>query len=678
MMASIIEQVMKYRERGWKVMPLHRPTGANSACSCGDPGCSGVGKHPALSGWRQQNGVYAPEINLQLSNTLQRWFEKDQRNVAILTGRISGVVVLDIDSEEGERNAKNRGIPEDGPQVMTGKGRHIYFAYPFERLDERHELKNFAGTVQGVDFRGDGGYVVAPPSLHASRREYRWVDNSFDKKLPPCPDWLFDLACKPRGERKTDVASIDARKFSGSRGEKFPEGERNSRLFRELSRLRASSCFCDSELYGAAVMLNQSRCVPPLEDRELEHIVKQVCRYPAGPSRTLQPLPVSISPVAAPPIPDQSVTEEQLKIPPETISSMLSTFEPENSSRPEFIAGLFRKSYPSILVAEPGLGKTILVQRLICDLSVGGPVWGGFSFSEPQNILMFCGEAGLTMLNERLESSGWKFDRKRIKILDSRRAWKGGFYPALDTGEGREVFRSFIERVRPDLVVIDSLGSFAEDESGREAMKSVFDFLLSTGDRYGCAHLLVHHLRKRKNNERNLPLDMAEVIGSSVITRHSALVIGMERRRQKDPAASAEGNGHGHEIIVRSLKTWDKPFPPFSFTIDTEEVDGVERLSIQFNLNPSTGDDKQTRVWNAIREYFGDGREFYRSDIESLCGGISSAYIKKLLTEWTGLHRLQRFGSNRDTRYRLAAAFRESHEKEMSPALKPATEAVAG
>jgi hypothetical protein len=372
------------------------------------------------------------------------------------------------------------------------------------------------------------------------------------------------------------------------------------------------------------------------------------------------------------PIAEQNDT--QAKIKPETVSSMLSTFEPENSSRPEFIAGLFRKGYPSILVSEPGLGKTILTQRLVCDLSVGGPVWGGFSSSPPQNILMFCGEAGLGMLNERLESAGWNFDRSRIKILDSRAAWRGRLYPALDNDEGQGVFRDFIESVKPDLVVIDSLGSFAEDESGREAMKSVFDFLLSTGDRYGCAHLLVHHLRKRKNNERNLPLDMSEVIGSSVITRHSALVIGMEKRRRKDSAVlAAEGNVN--EIIVRPLKTWDKPFLPFSFTVDSEEVEGVERLAIRFNLNPALGDDKLTRVWNVIREKFGDGTEFQKSDIAPICEGVSPDYIKKLLTEWTGFGRLERLGANRDTRYRLSVPLRD---EESSPASEPGTEALPG
>ena len=517
MPVSIIEQVMKYRAFGWKVMPLHRPI--NGVCSCGNPICANIGKHPALSSWRNKDGVYASEVDLQHPNNLKRWFGGTERNVAILTGRISGIVVLDIDSEEGEQNIKSREIPEGSPQVLTGKGRHLYFAYPFERVGAEHELKNFVGAIHGVDFRGDGGYVAAPPSLHVSGREYQWAENSFDLPFPPCPDWLIELACKPNGEKKTGTTPSALSPILSTIGEKFSEGERNDRIFRELSRLRASSRFGDRELYETAVMLNQSRCNPPLGSGEVEKIVEQVCRYPVGMS----------------PIREQH--QEQSVISSEMVSSMLSTFEPENSSQPEFIAGLFRKGYPSILVAEPGLGKTILVQRLVCDLSIGGPIWGGFSSSIPKSVLMFCGEAGLTMLNERLESSGWSFDKEKIKVLDSRTAWKGGVYPALDTEKGREVFRRFIETVKPDLVVIDSLGSFAEDESGREAMKSVFDFLLSTGDSYGCAHLLIHHLRKRKNNERSLPLDLSEVIGSSVITRHSALVIGMEKLRHKDSSS---------------------------------------------------------------------------------------------------------------------------------------------
>jgi hypothetical protein len=130
----------------------------------------------------------------------------------------------------------------------------------------------------------------------------------------------------------------------------------------------------------------------------------------------------------------------------------------------------------------------------------------------------------------------------------------------------------------------------------------------------------------------------------------------MEKRRQKGPNASTEENGQGGEIIVRSLKTWDKPFPPFSFSIEDEEIDGEDRLTLKFNLNPAIGDDKQNRVWNAIRKNYSDGKEFQRSDIEQLCVGISPDYIKKLLSEWAGLNRLEKSGFNRDTRYRLPPA----------------------
>jgi hypothetical protein len=167
---------------------------------------------------------------------------------------------------------------------------------------------------------------------------------------------------------------------------------------------------------------------------------------------------------------------------------------------------------------------------------------------------------------------------------------------------------------------------------------------------------------------------MAEVIGSSVITRHSALVIGMEKCSKHDDVPAENRN----EIIVRPLKTWDKPFPPFAFTIGSKEVGGVERLSIHFNLNPPIGDDKQTRVWNVIREKFGNGRLFCKSDIELFSKGVSPGYIKKLLTEWVSLNRLERSGSNRDTRYRLAASFRETEGEELSPISEPDTEALPG
>jgi hypothetical protein len=96
-------------------------------------------------------------------------------------------------------------------------------------------------------------------------------------------------------------------------------------------------------------------------------------------------------------------------------------------------------------------------------------------------------------------------------------------------------------------------------------------------------------------------------------------------------------------------------------------------LSIRFNPSPAVGDEKQIRVWGVIREKFGDGAIFSKSDIKSLCEVVSPEYIKKLLTEWTGFGRLERFGFNKDTRYRLAVPLRE---EEPSSASEPGTKEI--
>jgi RecA-family ATPase len=77
--------------------------------------------------------------------------------------------------------------------------------------------------------------------------------------------------------------------------------------------------------------------------------------------------------------------------------SLLRTFEPGKGERPDFIAGLFRRGHLSLLVAEPGLGKSIFIQRLMCDLSLGGPVFDGYCVTRPMTTLLFCGEAGIDL-----------------------------------------------------------------------------------------------------------------------------------------------------------------------------------------------------------------------------------------------------------------------------------------
>ncbi len=108
---------------------------------------------------------------------IRKWFEGGNNNIAIVCGKVSGnLVVIDFDDteiyekfmKEIESDAELKDIIESTWLVRTGKGYHIYL-----RVDTDKIVK--IGKMAKVDIKGEGGYVVAPPSLHPSRKRYEFV-----------------------------------------------------------------------------------------------------------------------------------------------------------------------------------------------------------------------------------------------------------------------------------------------------------------------------------------------------------------------------------------------------------------------------------------------------------------------------------------------------------------------
>jgi len=102
------------------------------------------------------------------------WSQWPDANIGIKTGKESGLWVLDIDGDTGKesfaRLIKDHGDLPATLAVATGKRLYFYFSYPPDA-----KISNRAGKIApGIDVRGDGGYVIAPPSVHPSGREYRW------------------------------------------------------------------------------------------------------------------------------------------------------------------------------------------------------------------------------------------------------------------------------------------------------------------------------------------------------------------------------------------------------------------------------------------------------------------------------------------------------------------------
>ena len=161
----MMDHALRYAARGRNVFPVHWPR--DGVCSCGRPDCSSPAKHP-LTPHGLNDATTNPE-------QIQKWWAQwPDANIGIVTGQVSGIVVVDVDLEKDGIESWDQLCPT-GWRVqilysVTGSGgMHLYFQAPAD------ELKSTAGTIApGIDTRAEGGYVVAPPSLHISGQRYAW------------------------------------------------------------------------------------------------------------------------------------------------------------------------------------------------------------------------------------------------------------------------------------------------------------------------------------------------------------------------------------------------------------------------------------------------------------------------------------------------------------------------
>jgi hypothetical protein len=124
-------------------------------------------------------------------NITNWWDRYPHANVGIITGLISGLFVLDLDTPDAMYYAKDRGLPRT-PMVRTSKGIHVYLNYPSVLLGNRSDQK------LGMDTRGEGGYVVAPPSTHPSGLSYEWTHwHPWNSEISEVPQWLLEW-CEDR------------------------------------------------------------------------------------------------------------------------------------------------------------------------------------------------------------------------------------------------------------------------------------------------------------------------------------------------------------------------------------------------------------------------------------------------------------------------------------------------
>lgn len=212
-------------------------------------------------------------------------------NLGIATGAVSNLCVIDIDGDEGETALAQYGPMPATVEARTGKGRHLYFTTP-----NGAHLGNSAGKLgPKIDSRGEGGYVVAPPSVHPNGHVYAWAPGRSPDEidLEELPAQLVPPLCtgrtKPvqsrsvaeRAERPSFVERRDRQKMQQfyawyKRVDRFlGEGRRNQTAFRIACRALESIPY-----YDVVETLEDWNALngPPLSSAEIQAVIQSAAK----------------------------------------------------------------------------------------------------------------------------------------------------------------------------------------------------------------------------------------------------------------------------------------------------------------------------------------------------------------------------------------------------------------
>ena len=214
---------------------------------------------------------------------IRHWWKKwPTASVGIATGSISQLIVIDEDLDpdkgyDGYREVRtweqDHGALPETVRAITGRGgSHVYFHYTGS------DIGNRAGILEGVDIRGEGGYVVAPPSIHQNGTPYEWEEDPEDVPLAEVDETVLEFL--QIGKKKKQNERFTLPDIIG-------DGSRNDTLYRLACSLQEQG-LSDEAILAAVADTNKQRCAEPLSDDEIQQIVGSALRHKKGALRIVR------------------------------------------------------------------------------------------------------------------------------------------------------------------------------------------------------------------------------------------------------------------------------------------------------------------------------------------------------------------------------------------------------
>lgn len=542
---SIIDVAFEYARRGWRVVPLN-------------------GKIPLIKEWT---------LNASTDiDTIQGWFhEYPEANIGIATGEQSGVFVLDVDGEQGETSIRDiestfGKLPETY-EVETSRGRHLYFLQPAGTKTKSQASGEIGAKL---DVRGDGGQVVAPPSIHPeTKKRYSILRNV---EVAVAPDWLLKLVSVSR--RKNIAESLIP--------DKIRKGNRNAAMTRIAGQLRRNGASAQ-EMLAFMQQSNRHRFVPQLSEAELITIATSIAKK--DPARCLI---------------DGKTNDAEFVV----SGANEGKDEPVTWRWPLFIPRGMLVGWGG----DPGLGKSTMAYTIAAAISKGAALPGddGLETYAPSTVVILSAEDDKNKtIKPRLRVAG--ADMERVKIISAltNTASPVSFPQHLTQ------LAELVRETQAALVLVDPLDAFlgedVDSHKNAEVRRAIMP-LAQIAENTNCTIIILGHLNKSSQ--------------SSAMYRFGGSIAFTAAPRACFAFARSEDGDKNH-CIFACIKTNVGRMPPsLKYEIVEERVEGIGGVAKIHWLGESTETAESMLAQtngnsNGHRGALNDAKEFLQEALKS-------------------------------------------------------------
>lgn len=605
-----LKAAQEYVSLGWPVTPLYPY--AVQGCSCSDgPACPTPAKHPLLTDWTNpDNQARTPE------EVRHVWGDdgNPNLNVGIITGSNSGVFVIDVDPEKGGfeswarmlRDLSGGSTGETRVHRTGSGGRHYFFQVP-EGLDVTNSNKNIKGAgYPGIDVRGTGGFVVAPPSV-TNKGDYQVV---CDAPVAEAPEWLIDLIKVPHdSSEKVDRETVK------ERDELPPEIQRQADAYARTALASELHRFIEEYTYGEWDNLTNEvafNCFTlanspwnDLDIGEVEELLEQHANTDSGfpMSRVRKCINSALSAVEK---------RDQLREMPAELQSELDRLTaPTVQVGPQRFAKngrtlVLKKASTdakmrrakwlwknrialgtlSLISGQAGLGKSTLVYWIVAQLT-NGTLYGEFE-DQPQDVIICATEDSWDYtIKPRLVAAGANCDRVYWLDIEAADDMEG-----LNLVKDRDQLRMACEQLDVALLVLDPLMSrIGDKDSHKDAeVRQALEPLVKIADEMRFSIIgLMHHNKSGSTNPLNLVMG-STAFGAVARSVHTVTVNQDEPDQKifgtiKNNLGRISGDGeHDLDTLafrIKSVEMETEDDDPQTLTIGALEWDGDAAMTIQ-------------------------------------------------------------------------------------------------